>query len=177
MPISIRRISSRLFGFRFVPALLAGAGAAGLMGCGDKAYSPEPAPVEEGLFIADTNYTLDEFPFDSSDCAEVFPAGSISAETRDPDAAASLRLVSTACYHVRVRVIDADRDTVRVFDSRFAIFNRTEGEKNRGVVGHLSWDGKDDSGDAGPAGVYLWRMEFDFGSGHIRKFRTDFLIP
>jgi hypothetical protein len=173
MPRTTRYFFVRLLGF----AMLAGAGAAGLTGCGDKGYSPDPVPVDEGLFITDTNYTLDDYPFDSSDCAEVFPAGSISSDTRDPDAAASLRLISTACYHVRVRVIGAAKDTVRTFDSRFAIFNRTEAEKNRGVVGYLSWDGKDDAGEAVPAGVYLWRMEFDFGSGRIRKFRTDFLVP
>lgn len=169
---SIRLPVSRLLGF----ALLAATATAWLTGCGDKVYSPDPAPVDEGLFITDTNYLLEEFPFDSSDCAEVFPAGSVSSETRDPDAAATLRLVSTACYHVRVRVLDAAKDTVRVFDSRFAIFNRSEGEKNRGVVGYLNWDGKDDSGQAVPAGVYLWRMAFDFGSGRIRNYRTDFLV-
>jgi hypothetical protein len=158
------------------PLALVLAVAAGLAGCGDKGYSPDPEPVEEGLFITDTNYTLDEFPFDSSDCAEVFPAGSISSDTRDPDAVASLRLISTACYHARVRVLNSDKDTVRAFDSRFAIFNRTEGEKNRGVVGYLSWDGRDDEGKAVPEGRYVWRMEFDFGDGRIRKFRTDFLV-
>lgn len=147
-----------------------------LAGCGDKGYSSDPAPVDEGLFITDSNYTLDEFPFDSLDCAEVFPAGSVSSETRDPDAAASLRIISTACYHVRVRVLNDAEDTVRTFDSRFAIFNRTEAEKNRGVVGYISWDGKDEAGDAVPEGVYLWRMEFDFGSGNIRNFRTDFPV-
>lgn len=172
MTRSFRLLSARVFGF----ALWAGAAVEGLMGCGDEGYSPDPAPVDDGIFITDTNYILDEFPFDSSDCEEVFPAGSIGSATRDPDAAASLRLISTACYHARVRVIDAARDTVRTFDSRFAIFNRTEAEKNRGVVGYLSWDGKDDAGKAVPEGVYLWRMEFDFGSGHIRKFRTDFLV-
>jgi hypothetical protein len=172
MPIHSRYLSAR----RPVFALLACAAFVGLAGCGDNGYSPDPVPVDEGIFITDTGYTLDEFPFDSSDCAEVFPAGSISSETRDPDAAASLRLISTACYHARVRVIDAVKDTVRTFDSRFAIFNRTEDEKNRGVVGYLSWDGKDDAGQAVPEGVYLWRMEFDFGAGNIRKFRTDFLV-
>ena len=172
MPCSIRYFSARLLGF----ALLAGAASAGLTGCGDKGYSPDPVPVDDGQFIAD-NHTLDEFPFDSSDCAEVFPAGSINSDARNPDAAASLRLIATACYHVRVRVFDAAQDTVRGFDSRFAIFNRTEEEKNRGAVGYLSWDGKDDAGKAVPPGVYLWRMEFDFGAGHIRKFVTEILLP
>ena len=178
MPCSVRYFPARLFRrFRRLGfVLLAASGTAGLPGCADKVYSPEPAPVGEGLFITDNDYLLEDFPFDSSDCAEVFPAGSISSDTLDPIAVASLRLKSTACYLVRVRVIDSAKDTVRVFDSRFAIFNRSEGEKNRGVVGYLNWDGKDDSGKAVPAGVYLWRMEFDFGSGHIRRYRTDFLV-
>jgi hypothetical protein len=162
-------------------SLMAGlvAGACALLGwagCGGDGVSPGPVPVEEGLFITDTVYTLDEFPFDSSDCAEVFPAGSANHETRASGAAAALRIISTSCYHVRVEVVGPGKDTVRSFDSRFGIFNRTEAEKNRGVVGYLSWDGKDDAGTPVPGGTYLWRMRFDFGSGHIRKYRTDFLL-
>ena len=57
------------------------------------------------------------------------------------------------------------------------ITNRSEAEKNRGVVGFVAWDGKNDQGEDVAPGRYLWRMEFDFGSGRIRKFRTDFILP
>ena len=74
-------------------------------------------------------------------------------------------------------VVGADSDTVRSFSTRFAIFNRSEDEKNRGVTGFAAWDGKDDAGrDVGP-GRYLWRMEFDFGLGRTRRFRADIQIP
>ncbi|MEO6096295.1 MAG: hypothetical protein ABIW76_11560 [Fibrobacteria bacterium] len=147
-------------------------------GCGDdKGYTPKPVPVEEGIFITDTSYTLDDFNFDSTACREVFPAGSENTETRAPDAVASLRIISTACYHARVVVTDEDKDTVRTFDSRFAISNRSEAEKNRGVVGYVSWDGNGNDSSAQPGGIYHWRMEIDFGKGRLRKFRTDVLIP
>jgi hypothetical protein len=76
-----------------------------------------------------------------------------------------------------VRVVDSDSDTVRTFETRFAIFNRTEGEKNRAMLGFLAWDGKSDEGKDLPSGEYLWRMEFNFGAGRLRKFRTAFTLP
>ena len=98
-------------------------------------------------------------------------------ESVPPGSVAFLRLISTACYHLRVRVVGPDSDTVRTLETRFGIFNRSEAEKNRGVVGFVAWDGKDDQGEDVVPGRYLWRMEFDFGSGRIRKFRTDFILP
>jgi hypothetical protein len=147
-------------------------------GCGDdNGYSPDPVPVDEGYFINDTSFTISDFNYDSTACLEVFPAGSANTETRAVDAVAALRIISTSCYHAHVTVTNEAKDTVRTFDSRFAIFNRSEDEKNRGVVGYISWDGKGDDSALLPKGVYLWRMEFDYGKGRILKFRTDFLIP
>ena len=148
-----------------------------LAGCKDAGSPTKPDPVEEGLFVADTSFTIDAFNFDSLACAEVFPAGSTSSEAPAGNAVAHLRVISTSCYHVHVAVIDTARDTVRTFESRFAIFNRSDSEKNRGVVGSLSWDGKDDKGAAVPKGAYRWRMEFDFGAKRALIFRTDFLVP
>lgn len=138
--------------------------------------SPDPAQ-DPGPWIVDSAYTLDEFPYGSTACAEVFPAGSASADSVPAGSVAALRLVTTACYALTVRVVDADSDTVRTFSTRFAIFNREDGEKNRGVASFAAWDGKDDAGkDLGP-GRYLWRMEFDFGQGRLRRFRADIRIP
>jgi hypothetical protein len=149
-----------------------------LAGCaGDDSVSGPPVYRDDGMWVLDTAFTLDEFNYDSAACAEVFPGGSVNVDAVPANAAAYLRVRSTACYHARVRVINADSDTVRTFETRFAIFNRTEGEKNRAMLGFLAWDGKGDGGAALPAGEYLWRMEFDFGAARIRKFRTVFTLP
>jgi hypothetical protein len=138
--------------------------------------SPAPNP-DPGLWILDSVYTLDEFPYRADACSEVFPPGSASADSLPAGSAAALRLVTTACYALTVRVVDADSDTVRTFSTRFALFNRSEGEKNRGVSSYAAWDGKSDGGkDLGP-GRYLWRMEFDFGLGRSRRYRADVFVP
>lgn len=164
----------RLFIQRLAYGLALCAAAAG---CGDDGYSPEPVPADEGYFISDTSFAISDFNYDSTACREVFPAGSVNTETRAPDAVAALRIISTSCYRARVVVTNEAKDTVRIFDSRFAILNRSEDEKNRGVVGYISWDGKDEGSAALPKGIYLWHMAFDFGKGRVLKFRTDFLIP
>lgn len=143
---------------------------------GEDPASPPEVP-DPGPWILDSTYTLDEFPFRTDACAEVFPAGSASADSAPPGSAASLRLRSTACYALTVRVVDSDSDTVRTFSSRFALFNRSEDEKNRGVVSYASWDGKDGAGNPLGSGRYLWRMEFDFGLGRLRRYRADIWIP
>lgn len=136
------------------------------------AYGDSPGP-----WILDSIYTLDEFPYQAAACAEVFPPGSANADTLPAGSAASIRLITTACYALTVRVVGADSDTVRTFSTRFALFNRSEGEKNRGVSSYAAWDGKDDQGKPLGPGRYLWRMEFDFGSGRLRRFRADILVP
>jgi hypothetical protein len=133
-----------------------------------------PAPGEDpGLWILDSVYTLDAFPYRADACAEVFPTGSASADSVPAGSAASLRLIVTSCYALTVRVIDSDSDTVRSFSTRFAIFNRTEEEKNRGVTSFAAWDGRDDEGNRLGPGRYLWRMDFDFGLGRMRRYRAD----
>lgn len=137
-----------------------------------------PPPTEPaGPWILDTVYTLDEFLYRADACAEVFPPGSVSSDTAPLGSAASLRIVTTACYALTVRVVDADSDTVRTFSTRFTIFNRSEGEKNRGVSSYVAWDGRDDGGKALGPGRYLWHMDFDFGLGRLRRFRADILVP
>lgn len=143
---------------------------------GQDPVSPYPGNAP-GPWILDSVYTLDEFPYRDDACGEVFPPGSVSADTLAAGSAASLRLVTTSCYALTVRVVDADSDTVRTFSTRFAIFNRSEDEKNRGVSSYVAWDGKDDQGKLLGPGRYLWRMEFDFGLGRLRRYRADIMIP
>ncbi|MEO7426361.1 MAG: hypothetical protein ABI036_14320 [Fibrobacteria bacterium] len=146
-------------------------------GCRDGSVPTEPVWIDDGMWIPDTTFTLDEFPFNTAACGEVYPEGSVNVDSVPWDAVAHVRIRATACYTLRVRVVDSDSDTVRTFVTRFGIFNRTESEKNRGIVGFAAWDGRDDSGAAVPRGNYLWRMEFDFGAGRIRKFRASFDRP
>lgn len=136
-------------------------------------YSGDPP----GPWILDTTATLDEFPFSAAACAEVFPAGSASADTMPAGSAAAIRITTTSCYSLTVRVVNADSDTVRTFSTRFSIFNRTEGEKNRGVSSYVAWDGKDDQGKLVGPGRFLWRMDFDFGLGRFRRYRGDIIVP
>ncbi len=150
--------------------------AVALLAC-DKKVSTTEVVYDPGSWIIDSNQVLDEFRFSTAACSEVFPAGSQSADTVPAGSAAWVKVVSTACYRLKVHVVNSDSDTVRVFDTRFGIFNRTEDEKNRGVPGYAAWDGRDSSGkDLGP-GRYLWRMEFDFGMGRKRHFRADIWVP
>jgi hypothetical protein len=159
--------------------LLVPIGLAALLASGCKDGPVPTAPVwnDDGMWIPDTAFTLDEFPFTTAACTEVYPDGSVNIDTVPSNAVAHVRIRATACYALRVRVVDSDSDTVRTFVTRFGIFNRTESEKNRGIVGFAVWDGKDDSGVTVPRGNYLWRMEFDFGAGRIRKFRASFGTP
>lgn len=145
--------------------------------CGGGESVSGPPAVGEGQWILDNERTIDEFPFSEAACLETFPPGSALIDSIPPGSAAFVRIVSTACYHVTVRVENGDGDTVAAFESRFGIFNRTDEEKNRGVPGFVAWDGLDSAGVRVPDGRYLWRMEFDFGSERIRKFRADIVLP
>lgn len=136
-----------------------------------------PPAVDEGKWILDNERTLDDFPFSEAGCRETFPAGSAHTDTIPAGSAAWVRIVSTACYHVSVQVENGEGDTVAFFESRFGIFHRTDEEKNRGVPGYVSWDGMDAEGRPAPRGRYLWRMEFDFGSDRILRYRADIILP
>lgn len=158
------------------PVLIAFAALYALCACDQDPASPSYAD-SPGPWILDSVYTVDEFPYDAEACAEVFPPGSASADSLPAGSVAWIRLVTTSCYALTVRVVDSDSDTVRTFSTRFAIFNRSEGEKNRGVSSYIGWDGKDDQGEPLGAGRYLWHMDFDFGLGRWRRFRADILVP
>lgn len=168
-----RRIGTHfpIFAFLSAPILAA------LMGCGGESTAPEPRLPHEGLWIIDSGQVLTDFPFSAAACDEVFPSGSANSDSLPTGTAAAVRIVSIACYHARIAVVDSADDTLRTFSSRFGIANRSDDEKNRGVVGYVAWNGEDDEGKAVAAGRYLWRMEFDFGAGRIRKFRADIILP
>jgi hypothetical protein len=171
-PMPLRIVDSRPIFALPGPLLLAV-----LLGCSDPSTTPDPDPPDEGQWIIDSGQVLSEFPFSQAACAEVFPSGSANSDSLPTGTAAAVRIVSTACYHARIAVVDSTDDTLRTFSTRFGIVNRTDDEKNRGVVGYVAWNGEDDKGMAVAAGRYLWRMEFDFGAGRVRKFRADIILP
>jgi len=157
------------------PVLIAFATLCAFCACDQDPVSP--AYADSPPWILDSTYTIDEFQYNAQACAEVFPPGSTSADSLPSGSVAWIRLTTTSCYALTVRVVDSDSDTVRTFSNRFAIFNRNEGDKNRGVSSFIGWDGKDDQGKPLGAGRYLWRMDFDFGLGRLRRFRADILVP
>lgn len=145
--------------------------------CEGSALVSPPDPEGEGAWILDFERTIDDFSFSESACAGMPLRGNPAADSVPDDAAAAVRIISTACYLARVHVENPAGDTVRFFESRFEILHRTDEEKNRGAVGFIVWDGRDESGTRVPDGRYLWRMEFDFGAGRLRKFRADIPLP
>src|SRR3954465_12190809 len=103
--------------------------ALGVFLCACDRHDPTYPSAEEspGPWILDSIATVDVFPYGADACAEVFPPGSASSDTLPAGWVAWIRLATTACYSLMVRVVDADSDTVRTFSTRFAIFNRSEG--------------------------------------------------
>jgi hypothetical protein len=133
------------------------------------------APIipDDRLLIVDSAYVVDIFPFDSSACVEVLSSSLANADSIPTGTVALVKVVSTSCYRVHVTVVDSLEKLVRVFDRQFGIFNRKNEDKNRGVEGYITWDGKDGNGQAVPIKRYAWLMDFNFGAGHTRKVRAD----
>ena len=146
--------------------------AAGLFSCRPSSRVVPTMP-DEGLLIVDSSWVIDAYPYDSTACAEVLPLGFANSDSLPVGTMVFVKVISTSCYSVHVSVEDEYSKTVRSFDRYFGIFNRKEGDKNRGVEGYAPWDGKDDQGHAVPIARYLWRMEFNFGKGRMRKLRAD----
>jgi hypothetical protein len=132
-----------------------------------------PKIVDEGYLIVDNSWVIDTYNYDSLACREVLASGVWDAGTIPASSIAKVQIIATACYKVRIQVEDFASRRVRTFDQQFAILNRQEGDKDRGLEGFLTWDGKDDSGLAVPRTRYLWRLEFDFGKGRLLRARAD----
>lgn len=143
-----------------------------LGGC-SKDVPTGPKIVDEGYLIVDNSWVIETYNYDSAACREVLASGSADAGTIPASSIAMVQIIATSCYMVRIQVEDSASRRVRTFEQQFAILNRQQGDKNRGVEGFLSWDGKDDSGQAVPRTRYLWRLEFDFGKGRLLRARAD----
>jgi hypothetical protein len=149
----------------FVLALALAAG-----GCGG---GEEPDPPDEGQLLVDSALVLDRFPFSRAACDEVLPDGFANADSLPPGTAARLAVNSIACYAASIRIEDSLGAPVRALERYFDIPGRDDDDKERGVIGYLAWDGKDEAGADVPPGAYLWRLEFRFGAGRSVRYRAD----
>jgi hypothetical protein len=133
----------------------------------------EPEPPFEGQLLVDSAVVIDWFHFSRAACDEVLPDAFANADTLPPASATRLVVNSIACYAVSARIEDSLGAPVRILEWYFDIPGRMDGDKERGVIGYLAWDGKDEAGRAMPPGAYLWRLEFRFGAGQSVRFRAD----
>jgi len=145
------------------------------LNCNDDA--PTAPYVAEPYLIVDSSYLI-ETPFTTAACNEIIPMNASIADHIPPGTVAKLTVITTACYHVRVKVVSPapDTQTIRTFDQYFSIIGRKDGDKNRGVASYLTWDGLDDSGKVAPKLRYLWRLHFDLGGGNYYDARADIIL-
>ncbi len=129
-------------------------------------------PDDEGQLLVDGYVTIDDFHFSRAACDEVLPDRFPAIDTIPAGTAASLEVTAIACYAVDVRVEDTLGREVAAFRRFFDIPGREDGDKERGVIGYVAWDGRDAAGNPVPAGPYLWRLDFRFGEGRSVKFRA-----
>lgn len=143
-------------------------------GCGPD--DPSPGLVDEGQLLVDSAVVIDRFGFSRAACDEVLAGRPADAGTVPAGSATRLAVTSIACWRASVKVEDSTGKAVAAFTRRFDIPGRQDGDKERGVVGYLAWDGKDAEGGPVPRGAYLWRIDFFFGSGQSIRFRADMRI-
>ncbi len=167
--------SRQRFGFRIANRIATVSALALLLwACGGSSVNPvNPDESFVGIPILDSSWVIDAYPFDSAACAEVLPAAYSNSDSIPAGTLASVSVNSPACWHAHVRVLDSTLRLVRTFDRYFNIVGRKNGDKNRGVYGYVTWDGKNDSGNAVPLTRYTWLMVFDFGKGNLEKVRAD----
>ncbi len=138
-------------------------------GCLDDTGVPSPRGEEAPWLIVDSLVVLDTYGYEEAVCAELIADG-YTANSR-PSTPWYLQVVATACWKANVAVVDAAGDTLSAWSAAFGIFDRREGEKERGRQGWITWDGLDRQGVEAPSGRYLMEVDFDFG--HSRGLRVD----
>lgn len=151
-------------GILFAAALL------GLAACRDDSKTPvDPVPgTEDGIFFADSLIVLSEFNYSDSACAEVLPDSFANSDVR-PAEPVVVQVTSISCYAAHVDVVDSALAPVRSFTAYLKIYSH-DGDKNRGHLSYIGWDGRDDKGAPAPLGKYRMRIRFDFGAGHSTKY-------
>lgn len=149
-----------------------------LFGCEFFATQAPPEPYAEerkyGPLITDPSLVIDDFPFRSEACEELLPENWANIPAPEAGSASDFVVIATACWKATVIVIDTQHAVIDSFAQPFGITDRQDGEKDRGSVGHLVWDGQVD-GKPVPAGEYIWLIRFDFGLG--KKYLARALRP
>ncbi len=137
---------------------------------------PEPYAEEKlyGPMISDPSLVIDAFPFRSEACEELLPEDWANMPVPEAGEASDFVVIATACWKATVIVQDNHHVAIDTVEQPFGIFNRQDGEKDRGYVGHLLWDGLVNNQAVSP-GEYVWLIRFDFGLG--RKYLARALRP
>lgn len=143
-------------------------------GCGPA--DPSPGLVDEGQLLVDSAVVIDRFHFSRAACDELMAGGPADAGSLPAGSVTRLAVTAIACWSATVKVEDSTGKAVVAFTRRFDIPGRKDGDKERGELGYLAWDGKDAAGNAVPPGAYLWRIDFFFGSERSIRFRADMRI-
>lgn len=130
----------------------------------------EPPPEEVGYLVTSGQVTLDDFSFATSACREILPENQENEVKPDPPSP-FLEITATACWNASVRVLDSNGAPVDSFVQAFAIWDRNDGDKDRGEVGYLVWKKKPDRPEW-PPGFYTWHIRFDFGEGRVIPLRA-----
>jgi hypothetical protein len=132
---------------------------------------PTDSTVDRSYLVTDTSVTLDAYAFYSAACDEVIPEGSGNAARPEPGQGIALTVVATSCWQASVQVTNSNGVVVDSFSQTFGIWNRKDGDKERGEVGYLVWTGH--QGDSvAPHGTYVWHIRFDFGQSRILPLRA-----
>jgi hypothetical protein len=137
----------------------------------------DPAGPPDDYIILDSALVIDQYPFKRAHCDEVGVTGEPRLDSLPAGSVARVHVISTVCYAVTIQVKDTLGNLLRTLERRFDIPGRADGDKERGMVGYLAWDGlKGDGSPAGP-GAYKWFMDFRFGGGRtlavVADIRTD----
>lgn len=169
MPRNSPAGSGRRFRVRPPLACLGTAFAFSLLGCLEDGGSPPPRGEDPPWLVVDSLVVLDTYGYEEAVCNELIADGTAANER--PSTPWYLQVVATACWKAEIAVVDAAGDTVSTWSAAFGIFDRREGEKERGRQGWIAWDGLGTDGLEAPPGRYLMKITFDFGRS--RGLRVD----
>jgi hypothetical protein len=119
----------------------------------------------------DSLVVFDQVGYETGTCAELVSEG--SEANLNPTTPWYLQVVSTSCWRAEVALVDESGDTLKTWNTAFGIYDRKEGEKERGRQGWIVWNGKDAEGVNAPKGRYAMHVQFDFGRSRTLQVDSD----